>query len=256
MSLQAFPSDNYATATALALFALLAGLARGFSGFGGALIFVPLASAVVGPLVAVPVLLLADLVSFVPRLKGNLGGCHWPQLGPVLAGALIGFPVGAQVLTSTDPTTIRWLASILILLSLCVLASGWRYHGAERSSVSVGVGLVSGAMSGLSQIGGPPVVVYWLGTDANVGRVRANLQIYFFVLMSLGLAIFLWKGLIGPQVLWLALIAAPAYALGTHAGTVLFPLASEQTFRRIAFALIAIAAFSGMPALDGVLRGR
>ena len=167
MELPSFPAEIASTAIAICLFALVAGLARGFSGFGGALIFVPLASALVGPLIAVPVLLLADLVSFAPRLAGNLKGCSWPQLRRILAGAVVGFPLGAQVLTGSDPTTIRWVASLLILACLVVLASGWRYRGPELPAISAGVGLVSGVMSGLAQIGGPPVVVYWLGTDPN-----------------------------------------------------------------------------------------
>lgn len=49
--------------TLLAMFvgaAFLAGLARGFSGFGAALIFIPLASAIVGPRIASVVLLVVD----------------------------------------------------------------------------------------------------------------------------------------------------------------------------------------------------
>ena len=53
-------SDFSETVVFLIAAALAAGLARGFSGFGAALIFVPLASAVVGPQVAVPLLLVVD----------------------------------------------------------------------------------------------------------------------------------------------------------------------------------------------------
>ena len=45
---------------AIVLIALIAGLARGFSGFGAALIFVPMASAVIGPKVAALLLLVVD----------------------------------------------------------------------------------------------------------------------------------------------------------------------------------------------------
>ena len=44
------------------LLAGVAGLARGFSGFGAALIFMPAGSALVTPAVAAPVLLLACLL--------------------------------------------------------------------------------------------------------------------------------------------------------------------------------------------------
>ena len=61
--------------TLLAMFAgaaFLAGLARGFSGFGAALIFIPLASAIVGPRVASAVLLVVDAVLPFEALRSEL----------------------------------------------------------------------------------------------------------------------------------------------------------------------------------------
>lgn len=54
------------------LAALLAGLARGFSGFGAAMIYVPIASASLGPVVAMPVLLIADLAVAQPDDRPRL----------------------------------------------------------------------------------------------------------------------------------------------------------------------------------------
>ncbi|MGO7594130.1 sulfite exporter TauE/SafE family protein, partial [Rhizobium leguminosarum] len=45
---------------ALMAFALIAGLARGFSGLGDALIFIPLGGAIVGPKLISPILLVID----------------------------------------------------------------------------------------------------------------------------------------------------------------------------------------------------
>ena len=50
-------------------YAFIAALARGFSGFGGALIFVPLASAAVGPQAAAPVLLVIDGIAQLALMK-------------------------------------------------------------------------------------------------------------------------------------------------------------------------------------------
>jgi len=51
-----------------------------------------------------------------------------------------------------------------------------------------------------------------------------------------------------------ALIIGPVYAIGVAFGASLFGRASETVFRRICYALIAIAVITGLPALDGVLR--
>ncbi len=243
----------YALLTLVAGF--LAGLARGFSGFGAAMVFVPIASAVLGPVVATPVLLLADAATSSPLILRAFRDCHWPDVRRIGVGAAVGFPIGAHILTATDPITVRWAVTILIFLSLAVLVSGWRYTGPKSRPVAAGVGCISGLMSGLAQIGGPPVVVYWLSHEMDTARVRANLIAYFFFLMSFGLLIFALKGLLPAKVFWLAAATAPGYAFGVAIGTRMFPLASAATFRRIAIALVALAAIAGNPALDPLLRG-
>ena len=84
---------------ALALIAFVAALARGFSGFGSALIFVPLASAVVGPRMAAPLLLIVDgilTVGFIPdawRLADKR------EVGMMAVGATAG-PTSSSTLQS------------------------------------------------------------------------------------------------------------------------------------------------------------
>ena len=51
------------------------------------------------------------------------------------------------------------------------------------------------------------------------------------------------------------LATLPSYLLGTWAGAALFGLASEETFRRATYAMIALAAVIALPLLDGWLRG-
>src|SRR3712207_6580646 len=108
--------------------ALLAGLARGFSGFGAALIFVPIASAALGPKLAVPLLLVTDGVMTLPMIPSAARRCDWTDVLAMAAGAIVGVPLGAWILTQADPIGIRWGISALILLLLAVLVSGWRYR--------------------------------------------------------------------------------------------------------------------------------
>jgi uncharacterized membrane protein YfcA len=254
MSLPHLPPE-FLSALPVVLFAsFLAGLARGFSGFGAALVYVPIASAALGPVVAVPILLIADVIISSTVVGRALRACSWSQVRNISIGALIGLPIGNQLLTALDPTIVRWTVTVLIFASLVLLVSGWRYRGAHTPAVNGSVGLVSGLMSGLAQIGGPPAVVYWMSSDADVARIRANLIAYFAVLMWSSLAIFVFRGLITTNIVWLGLAAAPSYALGMYIGMRMFGLASPETFRRIAVALVAAATILSVPALDPYLK--
>ena len=108
--------------------ALIAGLARGFSGFGAALIFMPLAGAILGPRVAAPLLLIVDAIT-----------------------------------------------------AMGLIPNAWRYHGRPSMPLRIGVGTISGLFTGTAQIGGPPVVAYWLGGSIPSSVVRANIVLYFAI---------------------------------------------------------------------------
>ncbi len=78
--------------------ALLAGLARGFSGFGAALVFVPLASAAVGPRLAAPLLLVIDGVASLWLLPGAWRLADRREASTMALGAWVGAPRGAWLL--------------------------------------------------------------------------------------------------------------------------------------------------------------
>jgi uncharacterized membrane protein YfcA len=234
----------------LALVAALSGLARGFSGFGAALVFVPLASTAVPPTVAVPLLLVMDALlawGFIPKAVRL---ANHRDVGLMTLGALAGIPAGVYLLSSLDPLTIRWSIVAIVVLLLALLTSRWRYDGEPASPLTVLVGAVSGVLAGAAQIGGPPVVAYWLGGRSSASVVRANIILFFAISTVLSAISYIWGGLITVHVLILALF----YGAGLWLGSRMFGLANERTFRRICLAMIAVSALISMPILDGLLR--
>lgn len=236
----------------LFLSALIAGLARGFSGFGGALIFVPLAGAAVGPKIAPALLLVIDGVTTLGMLPDGWRRANRREVGTMLIGTLVGVPAGTTLLATIDPTALRWLISVVVLCLLIFLISGWRYHGKPKPTLTIGVGALAGLFGGAAQLSGPPVVAYWLGGAIPPLTVRANLILYFALSTVISATAYIVGGLLTFDVLTLALIAGPGYGLGLIAGSRLFGFASEGTFRRICFMLIAMAAIVGLPLFDAL----
>ena len=234
--------------------ALVAGLARGFSGFGGALIFVPVASAVIGPRSAAPLLLIVDAVAALGLIPDAWRRAGKTEVGTMSLGAMVGVPFGTYVLARSDVSTLRWGIVIVVASLLALLISGWRYHGRPSAALTAGVGCLAGFCSGAAQIGGPPVVAYWLGGASPSGIVRANVVLYFAASTVLTAASYVAGNLITPPIIALAMASAPVYGIGLLAGSRVFGRAGEATFRRICYGLIACAAVVGLPALDGILR--
>ena len=234
--------------------AFVAGLARGFSGFGGALIFVPVASAIIGPRSAAPLLLLIDIVATLGLIPQAWRRADRVEVGTMTLGAIIGIPCGTFVLARFDALTIRWSIVLVVALLLALLISGWRYRGRPRASLTAAVGCLSGFGSGAAQIGGPPVVAYWLGGPIPNATIRANVILYFAASNILTAISYLAGHLITGPIVILGAAAGPAYGFGLWSGSRLFGQADEITFRRICYGLIAAAAVLGLPLLDGVLR--
>ncbi|APO67127.1 sulfite exporter TauE/SafE family protein [Rhizobium mongolense] len=239
---------------ALIFFAFIAGLARGFSGFGAALIFIPLGGAIVGPKLISPVLLLIDGLATLGMIPPAWRSANRREVFAMAIGAALGVPAGTVALALMDTLTLRWIITAVAISLLALLVSGWRHHGEPRAPLSAGVGLIAGLFSGAAQLGGPPVVAYWLGGKSEFTRVRANVILYFSISTCFSAISYYAGGLFVQAVFALTLVILPGYALGLYGGSKLFGLAKESTFRLICYLLIAAAAIIGMPALDGILR--
>lgn len=230
--------------------ALIGGLARGFSGFGGALIFVPLAGAAMGPKIASALLLVIDGIMTLGMVPNGWKRSNRRDVFTMLTGALVGVPAGTALLALLPSVTLRWILSVVVFGLLAFLISGWRYHGRPKTHLTVAVGAVAGLFGGAAQMSGPPVVAYWLGGAIPPLTVRANLVLYFALSTVISTTFYLIGGLLTVEVLLIALLACPSYGVGLLVGSRCFGFASEATFRKICFLLIALAALAGLPLFD------
>lgn len=234
--------------------AFVAGLARGFSGFGAALILVPLAGTVVGPAMAAPLLLVVDFFVSASLIPPAVRIADRPSVLKMLLGAFIGIPVGVYVLASYDALAVRWAIVVLVVLMLALLMSGWRYNGQPSHSATVATGALTGLLTGVSQMSGPVLVAFWLSGATTISVVRANIIFFYAVSTLMSVACYYAWGLLSLDVVRYALVLMVPYGIGVWLGARMFGLASEQTFRRVCYVMIAAAAVVSLPALDGVIR--
>ena len=241
-------------AIAICAIAFISGTARGFSGFGSALIFMPLASSMAAPRLVAALLLMIDFVAALPLAPNAWKQADRRATAVIVLGALIGVPLGTYFLSRLDPITTRWIISGFVFALLLLLLSGWRYRGKDHAALSIGIGGLSGFCSGLAQTGGPPIVGYWLGRPLPPLTARANILLFFAASDFFSVVSYALTGLITADAIKFSFLIGPVYAVGVLIGAMLFGRASEALFRAICYALIASAVIIGLPALDGVLR--
>src|SRR6266702_4134153 len=104
------PADvSINAAIAICAIAFVAGTARGFSGFGSALIFMPLASSFAAPRLVAALLLIIDFVAAAPLLPNAWRKADRRATATIVLGALVGVPVGTYFLSVLEPVTTRWI---------------------------------------------------------------------------------------------------------------------------------------------------
>ena len=91
----------------MAVVVAVAGIVRGFSGFGAGLIMVPTLSLLVDPVLAVPLVVLMEAVAGLQLVPGAIQSVQWRTVAPMGIAACLSIPLGSRVLASLDPATMR-----------------------------------------------------------------------------------------------------------------------------------------------------
>ena len=240
----------------LAAFAIAttSGVVRGFSGFGSALIYMPLIASVYDPRIAAVTLLLVDFTCSTPFAVAQLRRCTWSEVIPISIAMAVTVPLGTWLLIVLDPAVLRWAIAILVLSLVIVLMSGWRYRGPSALPITTGVGLIAGIGAGAAQIAGPPVILYWLSRGNNAITLRANLMVFFLFCGMVLIAVYAAQGLFTARPIALSMLFGPTYVIGVAIGSRIFRSASDRLYRNVAYAICLLAALLSLPALDPILR--
>lgn len=222
-----------------ALTVTLAGIVRGFAGFGAALVMAPVLALLYGATVAVPMMSAMEVPALFQIARIAQRETDWKRTGPMAATALVSIPLGAAVLKSLDPEMLRIGISVIVLTLAAVMAVGGLPHVRRTRPRDLVAASTAGAMGGATGIGGPPLVLYFLATAEPARQVRGDLSGYFLVTGIVGLATYFFYGLITVKALTIGGILAVPHFAGMSFGGFLFPRASEKTFRWIALTILA-----------------
>lgn len=228
----------------------LAGIIRGFTGFGTAMIVVPV-GAMFLPLAEIVFILtitgLGTAFALVPRA--------WPQSSKhevllISGAAIVGLPFGIVLLEIVDQAILRWALTVIVSLLLITLIAGWRYSQALTVLRIAAIGLTAGLVGGATGLTGPVVILFYLASSSAVKVIRAN-AIVFLAVLDIALAIMLVsRGLAGCSSFYVAVLVGIPYLVMTMLGQKLFDPSKEKLYRNLAYAAIAGVAIISMPLFD------
>lgn len=223
----------------------VAGLLRGFTGFGAGLVMVPALGLLVGPQLAVPIAVLLDMVASLQLLPPAIRSVRWRIVGPLGLAACVTIPIGSTVLARLEVGLMQRVISGAVLVCVVLLWTGWRYHARPSLPVSAATGAASGLLTGMAGIGGPPVILLFHSGPHSGPEVRASLIGYFAITQLVALIAFVVYRLLTVEALVLALILSPVFLFSAWLGTRQFGRVDERRFRHLSLGFLALLAIAG-----------
>ena len=220
---------------------LLAGLVQGLTGFGFALVCVPILTLFISPKTVAPMIVIYGVMTNAIILYHARKSAQPRHVWPLALGGVIGVPIGARLLVILSPDALRLLIGVTVTLAALFMALGVRFHIKRERLAFAPVGFASGLLSGSIAIGGPPVILFF--TNQGIPRTvfRANITIFFSGISLAAIISFAVAGLFTREALGYVAWFFPAPFVGVLAGNRLTHHLPERLFRSIALVVVAVA---------------
>jgi uncharacterized protein len=212
----------------------LAGLIRGITGFGGAMLMAPPLSLLIGAVPTVVTALILEMAAALVMFPDAWRKINKRVLFYLILPACFTVPIGGYFLVTLDPLIARKIISGVVVVFSLMLLSGLRYSGPHRPSTSLVLGSVVGVLLGATSIGAPPVILYLLSGPDPQDVTRANLTVFVTAISAIGLIMLLVAGAYTTQLTVSAFLLCIPYLAATWLGGTLFARMSDLGVRRLA----------------------
>ncbi|HET7358126.1 MAG TPA: sulfite exporter TauE/SafE family protein [Nocardioidaceae bacterium] len=220
--------------------AVVAALAQAVTGFGSAMLVVPLLTLVVGPQAAVVSATTLSAIMSAYAMIRHRGQVAWGSMLIVSGTALFGMPVGLLALLWLNERILTGLIGGVLLVFLVVLMLGVQLP--QRHAVDATAGFLSGTLLTSTGVNGPPLVAALQAMRLPPEIFRATLLAALCVQDLAAVGGFGALGQITPACLVVVTAGLPGLALGWLAGDRLFARLPVGRFRRAVLMMLALSA--------------
>jgi uncharacterized protein len=230
-----------------------AGVTSGLTGFGFALVTVPLLVLFLPAQVVVPIVTLLSNLTHVVVILETYKWIDAKRIWPLIVASVVATPLGTYLLLVLDAKSMKVLIGVVITLAAVAMLTGFKRVIRNERLACIPVGLASGLLSGSTAMGGPPVVLFFSNQGVDKQVCRANFTLLFTITSLAVIPSQIAGGLIGHDVLLYSLIFSPALLLGTFAGIRLARTISETVFRKLTLVVVIVTGLSAVASGLGLL---
>ncbi|MEJ2667314.1 MAG: sulfite exporter TauE/SafE family protein [Deinococcales bacterium] len=225
-----------------------AGFVTGLTGFGFALVSVPLLLLVMDPASTVTTVLVIGQATSTVNALTSRRHVESAMLRWLLPGAIPGLIAGSYALRWVDPVLLKLVAATLVVAFTAVLALGQpqlmaRRQRRARTSL---IGGASGLLATSVGLSGPPIVLLLSAVQPDKDRSRATLAAYFATTGPFGLAALLLQRSTPAHAWAVALLLVPVALVGRALGSRTHHRTPQRAFRMLTLSITLVAGLGGI----------
>ena len=215
-------------------FALVAALGsafvRGLTGFGMAILLVPVLALALPPVEAVVLTNALSLMIGATEIRTLVRDAE-KTAWVIGALVVVTTPIGLYALSLTGKDVARLVIALIALSAFIAILLPRRGEGVPGKLATGSVGVLSGLMTGYAGMPGPPVVPYYAGRTLPRPTIKASMQLIFTIAASAGLASATWLGILRWELLAFALAMLPMIIAGNRLGARVSGRVSDPVWR-------------------------
>jgi len=220
---------------------------RGLTGFGMAIILVPLLGLIVPPGEAVVLGILLQLLIGPVGLQVIMADADRATAVPIALLAMLATPAGMVALHATTPDVARLLITLIAVGAFIAVMLPKQPEGHRPGRIAVaGTGIASGILTGFAAMPGPPVVPFYLRRHLEPKVARASMMLVFFATAIAGTLAALWVGIATARLFILSLILFLPMWLGNRIGGRHFGSVAPHVWQTMVAVVLGVAAISAV----------
>lgn len=225
--------------------AFAGGLINGLAGFGTALFALGFWLQVLPPEQAVAIVVVMSVISGLQGMwvvRRDIRS-QPRRLARFLLPALVGVPLGVQLLSTISADTLKLLIGAFLLLygGFFTLRRNLPEFTRPTPLADAAIGFAGGVLGGAASLSGALPTMWCAMRPWPKGETRAVLQPYNVAVLGLAVVFFATSGLYTRDTLLLIALALPATLIGAQLGLALFRRLNDTQFRRLLIGLMFVS---------------
>ena len=210
------------------------------TGFGLALVSMPLLTAVLGIQTAAPLVAFFAIVAEAILLITYRTHLDLRVVWRLAIASVVGVPLGVLALRTVPEEIVLTVLGLVLVGYASYALMNFRLPEIRQSIWAYLAGLLAGVLGGAYNTSGPPVIIYGHCRAWSPAGFKSNLQGFFLLNSSVILVAHFLAGNYTSQVWQGALVALPAVLLSIAVGVRLSKRINPAAFRRLVLLLLLI----------------